>query len=71
MPNGPQGQKRPADAVGCAVLVARIATGDEDDVVGPVGRERIGTAGATARARTLSPARRQEIAKVAAAARWS
>lgn len=38
MLNGLQDQKRPADAVGCAVLVARIATGDEDDVVRPVGR---------------------------------
>ena len=31
MPKGPQGQKRPADAVGCAVQVARIATGEEKD----------------------------------------
>jgi len=31
MPKGPQGQKRPADAVGCAVKVARIATGEETE----------------------------------------
>ena len=31
MPKGPQGQKRPADAVGCAVKVARIATGEEEE----------------------------------------
>ena len=31
MPKGPQGQKRPADAVGCAVAVARIATGEEEE----------------------------------------
>lgn len=31
MPKGPQGQKRPADAVGCAVPVARIATGEEQE----------------------------------------
>ena len=31
MPKGPQGQKRPADAVGCAVQVARIATGEEEE----------------------------------------
>ena len=31
MPKGPQGQKRPADAVGCAVLVARIATSEEEE----------------------------------------
>ena len=31
MPTGPQGQKRPADAVGLAVLVGKIATGEVDD----------------------------------------
>ena len=31
MPKGPQGQKRPADAVGLAVLVGRIATGEVED----------------------------------------
>ncbi len=31
MPKGPQGQRRPADAVGCAVQVAKIATGEETD----------------------------------------
>ncbi len=28
MPKGPQGQKRPADAIGAAVMVAKIATGE-------------------------------------------
>ena len=28
MPSGPQGHKRPADAVANAVMVARIATGE-------------------------------------------
>lgn len=31
MPKGPQGQARPTDAIGCAVKVARIATGEERD----------------------------------------
>ena len=31
MPKGPQGQKRPADVIGNAVLVAKIATGEEED----------------------------------------
>ena len=31
MPKGPQEQKRPADAVGCAVQVAKIATGEEQE----------------------------------------
>lgn len=34
MPTGPKGQKRPADVIGNAVKVMRIATGEEaDDVV--------------------------------------
>lgn len=34
MPNGPQGQKRPADVIGNAVLVMRIATGEgADDLI--------------------------------------
>ena len=33
MPKGPKGQKRPADAVGAAVMVAKLATGEiEEDV---------------------------------------
>ena len=31
MPKGPQGQSRPTDAIGCAVKVARVATGEERD----------------------------------------
>ena len=32
MPKGPNGEKRPADAIGLAVLVGRIATGEVEDV---------------------------------------
>jgi hypothetical protein len=28
MPKGPQGQKRPADAIGLAVMIGKIATGE-------------------------------------------
>ena len=28
MPKGPQGQKRPGDVIGAAIMVARIATGE-------------------------------------------
>jgi len=31
MPKGPQGQKRPADAIGLAVLIGKIATGEIED----------------------------------------
>jgi len=27
MPKGPQGQKRPGDVIGAAIMVAKIATG--------------------------------------------
>ena len=33
MPKGPNGQKRPADAIGLAVLVGRIATGEVEDIL--------------------------------------
>jgi hypothetical protein len=28
MPKGPQGQKRPGDVIGAAIMVAKIATGE-------------------------------------------
>ena len=35
MPKGPKGEKRPADVIGAAVTVAKIATGEvEEDIDG-------------------------------------
>ena len=31
MPRGPRGEKRPADVIGAAVMVAKIATGEVKD----------------------------------------
>jgi hypothetical protein len=31
MPRGPRGEKRPADVIGAAIMVARIATGEIED----------------------------------------
>jgi len=31
MPKGPRGEKRPADAIGLAVMVGKIATGEVED----------------------------------------
>jgi hypothetical protein len=72
MPKGPQGQKRPADVVGCAVHVARIATGEiaESGYAQP-NKAKSGRAGGKARAEGLSPDERSAIARKAAAARWS
>jgi hypothetical protein len=35
-PRGPQGEKRPADAVSRALMVARIATGEIEDQTDPL-----------------------------------
>lgn len=74
MPRGPRGEKRPADMIGNAVKVMKIATGEEieeleTDRVKSAGAE-LGSRGGKARAATLSKKRRTEIAKKAAKARW-
>jgi len=71
MPRGPQGQKRPADTIGCAVMVAKIATGEiQEEVANPSGKVRSGKAGGKARMEKLTDEERRNIAKKAAAARW-
>lgn len=73
MPKGPQGQKRPADAIGRAIMVAKIATGEiEDTTAAPPTdhHSRGGKIGGAARAAKLTREQRAEIAKKAAAARW-
>ena len=74
MPRGPKGQKRPPDVIGNAVKVMRIATGEEEDTVVDDGKDpaakSLGSRGGKARAESLSPKRRSEIAKRAAAKRW-
>lgn len=64
--------KRPADVIGNAVHVAKIATGEIPDDGKPVDAEARGRAQARGRARaaSLSPERRREIARSAASARW-
>ncbi len=73
MPKGPQGQKRPADAIGLAVMVGKIATGEiEDNATAPDKAHHSvgGKKGGAARAAALTPEQRSEIAKKAAAKRW-
>ena len=72
MPRGPQGQKRPADVIGNAVRVMRIATGEEEDDIDPVksAAAELGSRGGKARAAKMTPERRSEIAKKAALGRW-
>jgi hypothetical protein len=71
MPRGPKGEKRPADVIGNAVHVMRIATGEIEEARGMVPkRAKGGQKGGKARAENLSPEQRSQIAHAAAAARW-
>lgn len=71
MPRGPKGEKRPADVIGNAVKVMRIATGEEEEVIpASTAGATLGKLGGAARARNMTPERRAEIAKKAAAKRW-
>ena len=74
MPRGPKGEKRPADAIGNAVHVMRIATGQIEDITTDDGKNAaavaLGRMGGKARAEGMTAKRRKEIAKKAAKARW-
>ena len=71
MPKGPQGQKRPADAVSRAIMVAKIATGEiEEDRELSSAAAELGRKGGKKRAENMTPERRKEIARKAAAKRW-
>ena len=73
MPKGPNGQKRPADVIGAAVLVGRIATGEVEEALDDPSRAHHragGEKGGKARAEALTPEQRADIAKKAALARW-
>ena len=66
MPKGPQGQKRPADVIGAAVMVGRIATGEiEEKLVERSAAAELGSKGGTARAKKLPAKNRKEIARKA------
>jgi aminoglycoside phosphotransferase len=75
MPTGPKGEKRPADVIGLAVTVARIATGEAEDVTPDDGKDKaaqaLGKKGGAARAASMTSERRAEIAKEAARLRWA
>jgi hypothetical protein len=67
--------KRPRDPNQLAKLIVDIATGEAEDTVSeskrhPSGRRIGGTKGGRSRAQTLTPEQRQDIAKIAARARW-
>ena len=74
MPKGPKGEKRPADVIGNAVKVMRIATGEEEEEKTDDGKDKaavsLGRRGGKARAENMTAERRAEIAKKAAKSRW-
>jgi hypothetical protein len=73
MPRGPKGEKRPADAIGNAIMIGRIATGEIDDPTTDDGKNAaavaLGRMGGKARAEGMTAKRRKEIAKKAAKTR--
>lgn len=75
MPKGPKGEKRPADAIGLAVMIGKIATGEIEDTAPDDGKDpaakALGAKGGRKRAETMTPERRAEIARKAASTRWS
>ena len=71
MPKGPRGEQRPADLIGNAVMVAKIATGEiEDTRYKQPAKVKSGLAGAKARAEKLTEEERKAIARKAAGGRW-
>ena len=76
MPRGPKGEKRPADVVGNAVHVMRIATGEINETATTEDGKNaaavaLGRMGGKARAAGMTAKKRKEIAKKAAAGRWA
>lgn len=77
MPKTPTGAKRPADVTQNAVLVMKLATGQEKETAtlptspaAELGRKG-GLKGGKARAKSLTQKERSRIAKVAAKKRWA
>ena len=72
MPKGPRGEKRPADATQLAKVIVDLAT-DETSETLPTKDEAavaLGRKGGKKRAENMTPKRRKEIARNAAAKRW-
>ena len=69
MPTGPNGEKRSREVVSNAVHCCKVLVGDAEETY--VGKQRNGgLKGGKARAASMTPEQRREIAKKAARARW-
>ena len=75
MARGPKGERRSADVNARAVMIAKIATGEIEDVTTDKGKNAaavtLGRMGGKARAASMSARKRKEIARKAAKERWS
>lgn len=71
MPKGPNGEKRPADAIGRAVQVAKIATRETEDTrYAQPNKVQNGRSGGKARAIRITAHQRSAIGRQGAKARW-
>ena len=74
MPTGSRGEKRPADVIGSAAMVAKIVTGEIEEELEPVkdsqAKRAAGKKGGNSRAEELTPECRTQIAEAEAVARW-
>lgn len=74
MPKGPKGERRPADVIGAAIMVVKIATGEIVETIPDDGKDQaakaLGKKGGNARATSTTAEQRTEIARKGAAARW-
>ena len=75
MPRGLKGERRPADAIGNAIMIGRIATGEIEDLTTDDGKNAaavaLGRMGGRARAASMTAKKRSEIARKAAKSRWT
>ena len=67
---GPSGEKRPSDTIANALHVAKIATGEAEEVYVDETKQSGGRKGGRMRAEALTPEQRRQIAREAARARW-
>ena len=71
MPRGPKGEKRPADAIGNAVMIGRIATNEIKDLTETTkAAATLGKKGGNARAASLTARRAHKLPSWRAEARW-
>ncbi len=73
MPKGPKGQKRPADVIGNAVKVMKIATGEECEELTEDGKDKaaqsLGRRGGRARAERTTPVRIEALLDISKASK--